>query len=1094
MLRGHDTGWGGVLVRLGAFAVLLILTTPRLSGQSVELVSRVHPSQFSDTGTGAVVVDASHPEEIVNPPLLSADGRYAVFLSSATNLVAGQRDMNQGDQRAGQDVFLKDLVTGTTTLVSQSLSSPVTTGNRRSKEAVISADGRYVAFTSYATDLVPRQTSSGFDPGLFLYDRVQGTTSLVAASEVLTDPVLSADGRYVAFSSGARLVPGQQGPGRLNVFLYDRVERTFRLASHTSGSTTTGEAADSYSPRMSSDGRYVIFTSHDSSSPGVFLQRISLYDRTTEAVIHVGPGLWAAISANGKSIAVSDNSQTYLYDRETLETVRLSPRLSPEDLALSADGRFVAFVSHDTDLVPGQQVRGSFMLFLYDRMTRTYTLASRQHGSPTVPGYGVSSHAISADGRFVVFESSDPDIVTGQVDDSNDPDVFLFDRLSGATTLLSGSSASPVLAGNGISYAPTISADGSRIAFLSLASDLMAGFRDFNNGYDAFAYDIASGNRTVITARAPETPSLSPGGRSWAQALSADGRFVAFETESPHVIAGQTDSNGANDVFLYDRTTRNTLLVSRSLGSATNTGRGRSTAPVLSADGRYVVFISNATDLAPGADESRPLNYVFLFDRVSGTSTLVGPTVVPDPPEVSFSLPPAHVSSDGRWVAFESQAGNLVPGQQDQERTFDIFLWDRTTRSTVLVSRSAAGATKAGNGESLLPRVSEDGRYIAFLSVADDLVPGQNGNSRDLNLFLHDRVTSKTVLVNHTRDSAVTAAPLSDYALDMSGDGRFVVFSSPRGDLDPKVTTSEPGAYVYDRTLGTNQWIGFSSEPPRISLDGKYIVFIRAEQIPGVPGFYGQLYLYDRVGKSSVLITRSRVHDGQPSIGSARNPVLSTDGRYVAFLSYASDLVPGQTSSPWRTGSDVFLFDRITGATTLISHSGTSPATAVGQSRLPLISASGRQVAFTTSVNLAEGDFNNREDAYVFSLDPPPPPGPTPLPACTLLDTRRRANRPVLRSNVQRTVTVRGACGVPATAKQVVVKVTVFNPSGKGNLRFYPGAVTQALSGILRFERGVSRAESFTLPLSTNGTLTILPFVAGKGTVHAAVEVNGYSQ
>ncbi len=100
----------------------------------------------------------------------------------------------------------------------------------------------------------------------------------------------------------------------------------------------------------------------------------------------------------------------------------------------------------------------------------------------------------------------------------------------------------------------------------------------------------------------------------------------------------------------------------------------------------------------------------------------------------------------------------------------------------------------------------------------------------------------------------------------------------------------------------------------------------------------------------------------------------------------------------------------------------------------------------------------------------------------------------MLTSNVQRTVTVRGACGVPATAKQVVVKVTALSASGKGNLRFYPGAVTPAPSGILRFERSATRTETFTLPLSPNGTLTILPFVASRGTVHGAVEVTGYLQ
>jgi hypothetical protein len=174
-----------------------------------------------------------------------------------------------------------------------------------------------------------------------------------------------------------------------------------------------------------------------------------------------------------------------------------------------------------------------------------------------------------------------------------------------------------------------------------------------------------------------------------------------------------------------------------------------------------------------------------------------------------------------------------------------------------------------------------------------------------------------------------------------------------------------------------------------------------------------------------------------------------------------------------------------------------SPVTVTGGVRNPvlgippLMSASGRQVAFTGSLAFVDGDFNLLRDAYVFSLDPPPP---APLPACTLLDTRRRADRPILTSNVRRTVTVRGACGVPATAKQVVVKVTVLTPSGKGNLGFYPGAVTATPSGILRFERNATRTETFTLPIGTDGKLTILPFVASRGTVHVAVEVNGYSE
>ena len=134
------------------------------------------------------------------------------------------------------------------------------------------------------------------------------------------------------------------------------------------------------------------------------------------------------------------------------------------------------------------------------------------------------------------------------------------------------------------------------------------------------------------------------------------------------------------------------------------------------------------------------------------------------------------------------------------------------------------------------------------------------------------------------------------------------------------------------------------------------------------------------------------------------------------------------------------------------------------------------------------GDYNLVRDVYLWKDED----GTLPLPACKLLDTRRRADRPILASDVPRAVAANGRCGVPVTAKQVVVKAAVFNPSGKGNLRFYPGAVTATPSGLLRFERNATRTETFTLTLGTDGTLTILPFVAGRGTVHVAVEVNGY--
>jgi hypothetical protein len=182
----------------------------------------------------------------------------------------------------------------------------------------------------------------------------------------------------------------------------------------------------------------------------------------------------------------------------------------------------------------------------------------------------------------------------------------------------------------------------------------------------------------------------------------------------------------------------------------------------------------------------------------------------------------------------------------------------------------------------------------------------------------------------------------------------------------------------------------------------------------------------------------------------------------------------------------------VTGATVLISPSRRSPGNGVDQLP-PFISADGQTVAFTsTSPDLVEADFNaQEEDAFLFHTASTPPPGPVAVTPCTLLDTHRPADRPALRSNVRRSVKATGTCGVPATAKSVVMKVAALQGTGQGNLQLFPGGST-ASAGILRFARGQTRSASFTVSVGPGGAISILPYVAGNGTVQATVEVDAY--
>jgi Tol biopolymer transport system component len=1091
-------------------------------GGEVELVSRVHPGQESDTasGTGARLGGISHPS-----PSISADGRYIVFTSIATNLVAGQNDVNlrfPSFPFSSIDVFLHDHIAGVTTLVSRSLESPSTTANAGSSAPVISADGRYIAFVSTATDLVPGLT--GRQERLFLFDRASGNVTLLSSSVTSNPlqggqaPVISANGRYIAFLSDASdLVPGQTDENReLDVFLHDRVSGKTALVSHVRGSTTRTGSARSRGVAISADGRYVAFLGSPDLIPYPSAEaNVYLYDRVSGALTLAGPhaGRNFALSSNGRYVAFmslasnlvpgqidrNGSFDVFLYDRVSMTTALVShasgrPTTTGDNLAdlvplISSDGRYLFFLSSASDLVPGQSNPGP-AVYMYDRISGEVTLA-RGLGSAT---------SMSGDGRYVVFVGS---VRQGDVNVLN---VFLFDRILGTSKLVSSEGSSDVVTGDMASYGPAISADGSYIAFYSEASNLVGGLKDLNQSQDVFGYETASERIEALSSHPPGMASLTPFADSFVHGISANGRFVVFESRSDRLVEGQIDSNGTTDVFLYDKMARRTTLVSRSSGSAVRAGNGESVRPAISADGRYVAFSSKATDLVSGIiDPSGQFEAhydIFLYDRMSGAMTLLSrlpgtnmaanASFPPDPRQIA-------ISADGRFVAFANSSSSLIPGQIDPDITLDVFLHDRLTDALTLVSRSNAGTTKAGNAVSSTPVLSTDGRYVAFFSEATDLVPGQIDSQSCLpftceNIFLFDRLEGTTALVSRTAESAVSGggATRADPP-SLSADSRYIAFTSSNGDV-----------VLYDRLsrntalVSRTERAASESRGTKISADGRFVAFISEADglVPGPAEDQStQVFLYDRISGATNVVSRSTRPEGGTSNGKAETLDISADGRYIAFTSTAVDLIRGQIDLPTPIGSDVFLYDRVSGRTDLVSRSKTSSVAAVGGSTSPFLSADGQILAFNSrSQDLVSGDFNVlRSDVFLYTHTSAGP-GPTPLPRCTLLDTRRSNDGPALRSKSRKILRVHGACGVPARAKSVSVKVTVVQPTGKGNLQFYPGNSTTAQAGILRFERGQTRSGSFILPLATNGagTLAILPTVSGNGTVHVVVEVNGY--
>jgi Tol biopolymer transport system component len=335
--------------------------------------------------------------------------------------------------------------------------------------------------------------------------------------------------------------------------------------------------------------------------------------------------------------------------------------------------------------------------------------------------------AISSDSRYVAFESAATNLVPGGTNGYTH--IFVRDRQTGTTYLVSKSSAG--VEGAGDSRAPCISGDGRYVTFQSVATDLVPG--DINGVSDIFVRDRNTGTTTLVSK---SSAGVISNGNSFSPFISADGRYVAFQSDGTSLVSG--DINGQPDIFVRDRQTGTTTLVSKS--SAGVQADVFSYGPSLSADGRYVVFFSGATNLVPG--DTNNVYDVFVRDRQTGTTYRVSLSSAGAQGASDSSYP--SISPDGRYVAFESLSSTLVTG--DTNAKSDIFVRDRNTGTTTLVSKSSAGLQ--GNDDSGGSSISSGGRYVTFGSDATNLVVVDTNGIADT--FVRDRLTGTTYLVSRS--------------------------------------------------------------------------------------------------------------------------------------------------------------------------------------------------------------------------------------------------------------------------------------------------------------------------------------------------------
>ena len=381
---------------------------------------------------------------------------------------------------------------------------------------------------------------------------------------------------------------------------------------------------------------------------------------------------------------------------------------------MSANGQLVAFSSYATNLVSGD-TNGVGDIFITDRTTGTISRVSVASNGSQANGASFDP-AFSGDGRYLAFESTATNLVSN--DTNNSTDIFVHDRVMGTTTRISV--ASNGNQADGASFDPAFSADGRYVAYESAATNLVSG--DTNAATDVFLYDRVTG----ITTRVSVAPSsMQANGGSFDPTLSNDGRFVAFHSDATNLVSG--DTNAATDIFVFDRTTGTTTRVS--IASNGNQADGMSNDPVLSTDGRFVTFWSVATTVVSG--DTNGTDDVFLHDRTTGITTRI--SVASNGSQANGRSFDPVISADGAFISFDLAATNLVSG--DTNGAPDIFIHDRVTGVTTRVSIATNGsqATGASSNHTL----NADGRYVAFESNATNLVSGDTNGTSDI--FVRDR-------------------------------------------------------------------------------------------------------------------------------------------------------------------------------------------------------------------------------------------------------------------------------------------------------------------------------------------------------------------
>jgi Tol biopolymer transport system component len=645
------------------------------AGGATALVSRPDPA----TGQPLPAHGAS------SQPSISGDGTKVAFVSSDDNLVAN-------DTNHVSDVFVRTLgATPTTELVSRNSAGDLE--DHQTRDATISGDGTKVAFTSDATNLNTGDTDNFSD----VYVRTLGATPATTlvdvadggkANSVAHAPAIDDHGDVVAFASAATNLDPADGDRADDVYVADLhgAAPVVSLASRAgaSGPANNGPVGV---PSLSGDGTKVLIESVGSLTGDVTPHVRSLALRT------IAGGAMASASRPGIGSTFANQGGSGFG-------------------SVSADGRFVALQTTAPALGVAAGARDTIVR--RDTLTGATVLVSRADGPNGAPMAGEAfDPAISADGQRIAFEAY------GQAGDLSTAQVWVRDVAKGTTTLASRADGAVGAPGNDGSGPPSISADGTRVAFESHASNLSPDDTDTTS--DIYVRDLAKGT-TVLADRANGAGGVKADQQAFGASISADGAHVAFYTTATNLGNGTSGDN--DEVFVRDLASAATRPVSvGSDGKEANANAIVVSGPerAISADGSRVAFASGATNLGtaiPSDARGNAIRQAWVRDLRAGTTILASRAngAAGAPSDGPASNP--ALSANGGAVAFEAASSNLGGGSTPTE----IYRRDLTTNTTQLVSR-AGGRDGAPARLALLPDLTADGGCVVFSGYGDLLGP-----------------------------------------------------------------------------------------------------------------------------------------------------------------------------------------------------------------------------------------------------------------------------------------------------------------------------------------------------------------------------------